>query len=71
MERLLWERQSSKLWTAEHDGRRFRIERTSSTYYGAATVREVDERQRTVQAVIVGGYREGMKVADEWVREPK
>jgi hypothetical protein len=68
---MQWDKKSKILWTAECDGRRFRIERINSTYSGQATVREVDEAQRTVNTALVSGYREGVKVVQQWLQGPQ
>lgn len=68
---MQWEKKSKILWTAESDGRYFRIERANSTYTGQATVREVDASQRTLNTALVSGYREGVKVVQTWLRGPQ
>lgn len=64
---MKWIKNSKILWTAEHAGRRFRIEKQNSTYSGQAILVEVDEYQRVLRKEIVRGYREAVKVAEKWL----
>jgi hypothetical protein len=65
--------QSRRLWTAEHEGRHFRVEKPGTSHAGAggAVVREVDELHRNLQKQFVASIPAGKKLAGEWATEPK
>lgn len=64
---LVWERKSTRLWTAEKDDRRFRILRESHGGIGGVSVTEVDRLQREVRKKYAKTFPEAADVAEEWV----
>lgn len=65
---LDWERRSSILWIAEHEGRTFRIQRAHSQVHAPVVLSEVDSRQREIKRQAVSGYQDGRKVAQTWLQ---
>lgn len=65
--------QSRRLWTAEHEGRHFRLEKpgTSHAGVGGTVVREVDDLHRNLQKQFVANMPAGKKLAAQWASQPR
>jgi hypothetical protein len=70
---LHFTRQSRRLWTAEHEGRHFRLEKPGTSHAGAGgmVVREVDELHRNLQKEYVPNLPAARKLAGQWSMQPK
>lgn len=63
-----WHKKSKRLWTAEHEGRRFRIERREAVGgIGPVIVLEVDRLQREIRREYAQGFTRGAKVVARWI----
>lgn len=64
-----WDNRSKRLWVAEHNGRRFRIERTGDAARGTGPVilKEVDRLQREIRRDFAKNFAAATKLCDEWI----
>lgn len=68
--RLVWERKSSRLWVAEHEGnRRFRILRDAHGGIGGVSLVEVDRLHREIRKAYAKGFVEAANAAEEWITD--
>lgn len=70
---LLFTQQSRRLWTADHEGRHFRLEKSGNAHsgHGGMIVREVDDLHRNLQRERVANLPAARKLAGEWSMRPK
>lgn len=62
-----WTRKSNRLWTAEQDGRWFRIERRNSIGgIGPVLVLEMDRLHREIRRDYATKVAQAQKVAEQW-----
>lgn len=64
-----WDHRSKRLWVAEHDGRRFRIERAGDAARGTGPVvlKEVDRLYRELRRDYANGFTAAAKICEAWV----
>jgi hypothetical protein len=65
-----WERRSKRLWVAEHEGRRFRIERAGvSRDSGTVVLSETDGLHRVIRKEPVDTPTKAKIIAERWAIE--
>lgn len=66
-----WKKRSQRLWTAEQDGRAFRIERLgSASANGGTVVKEMDTLHRPVRQEDSTDVTSAKALAAKWLAEP-